>query len=536
VADQSEPPRNAVLAAAHLAAASHPAVSAVGNQVLATGGTAVDATLAMAAMSWLALPGQCGIGGDAFAIVREPDGTVWTVGGSGFGPDGGYPGFYRELGCTELPLTGALAVAAPGAIGALAALHDRGATRALAELWAPAIAAAEHGLPCSAKTRDDILDHEILLRQDEGTSEMFLPDGRAPQIGERLPQPALARTLRLLAGHPQVLYTGELAERAVASLAEAGAPFSGAEWEASGTPLVGPAITGGYGGFVVHETPLPTPGWMVLQQAALCDASLAHLPWLSVAAVDLFVAVARQAFADRFAVCGSDTTAWSTLLEPATVTAARAGLDGRTRRLAVAGLRPDGDTTSTVAVDADGRVVSFIHSLAFTFGARVTVPGTGIVLNNRLGRGAYLIDDHPNGVRPRRRPLQTLNAWLVTDTAGRLVHAGNTPGGDGQVQWNMQLLSHLVDHQLDPQESVSAPRFTVTPGSDANTLGAPDELVCEARLGEPVLAGLRDRGHVVREVGAWRAGGSALVVSVDHDRGCMLGGVDPRQAVVVLGG
>ena len=203
--------------------------------------------------------------------------------------------------------------------------------------------------------------------------------------------------------------------------------------------------------------------------------------------------------------------------------------------MAVAGLRPDGDTTSTVAVDADGRAVSFIHSLAFAFGAKFTVPGTGIVLNNRLGRGGYLIDGHPNEVRPRRRPLHTLNAWLVTDDAGRLVHVGNTPGGDGQVQWNMQLLSHLIDHGLDPQQTVDAPRFTVFPGSDANVIGAPAELRCESRISDDAIAGLRAGGHPVRMVGPWHAGGSALVVSVDHERGYLAGGADSRDDGVALG-
>lgn len=534
--EATEPPRNSVLAGEHLVASSHPLVSAAGDRVLAGGGNAVDATLAMAAMSWIALPGQCGVGGDAFAIVREPDGTIATIGASGFGPDGGTADFYREQGWDAIPLAGAFSVAAPGAIGAICALHDRDATRGLDELWAPAIAAAGRGLPCTAKNRGDILDYETVLRRDDGTRDMFLRSGRAPQIGELLPQPELARTMRLLAEDPAALYVGELADRAVAALVEAGAPFSGREWEASGTPLVGPAIAGEYGGYVVHETPLPTPGWMVLQQAALCDGVLRDLPWLSAPAVDRMAAASRRAFHDRFERCGSDSTAWSELLEQSAVRAARADLDTSARWLATAGLQPDGDTTSTLAVDAEGRAVSFIHSLAFTFGARITVPGTGIVLNNRLGRGAYLIDGHPNEVQPRRRPMHTLNAWIVTDRDGRLMHVGNTPGGDGQVQWNMQLVSHLIDHDLDPQEAVSASRFTVFPGSDAEGLDSPDVLVCESRLGDATIAGLRERGHHVREIGPWEAGGSALVASVDHERGCLAGGADPRQDGVALGG
>ncbi|MGH3260635.1 MAG: gamma-glutamyltransferase, partial [Trebonia sp.] len=268
---------------------------------------------------------------------------------------------------------------------------------------------------------------------------------------------------------------------------------------------------------------------------ALLDGALAGLEWLSAEAVDLMARAAARAFRDRWERCGSDGDAWRSLLAPDAVSAARHALRSWSAGLPVRGLRPDGDTTSMVAVDRDGRAVSFIHSLAFTFGARLTIPGTGIVLNNRLGRGAYLVEGHPNAVRPRRRPLHTLNAWLATDEAGRLLHVGNTPGGDGQVQWNMQILSHLADHGLDPQRAVSAPRFTISPGSDANMIGAPAELACESRLGAATIASLRTLGHTVRETGPWAAGGSALVISADEARGVLAGGADPRQDGVVLG-
>ena len=120
------PVRTSTLATGGMVSSSSPAVSQTGAQVLAEGGTAVDAALAMTAMSWLALPGQCGIGGDFFAVVREPDGRVWTVNGSGFGPDGASAEGYLERGLSAVPLTGPQAVAAPGAIGALATLHAPG--------------------------------------------------------------------------------------------------------------------------------------------------------------------------------------------------------------------------------------------------------------------------------------------------------------------------------------------------------------------------------------------------------------------------
>ena len=529
------PARNPVLAGEQMVAASHPAVSLVGARVLADGGNAIDATLAMAAMCWVALPGQCGIGGDAFAVVRDPAGPVWTVGGSGFGPDGGDPVFYAERGLSAIPLQGALSAAAPGAIAALAAMHRRAGTRELAELWLPAITAARRGLPCTGKTRDDIAEHDRALAADGGTRQMFLPRGAVPRIGDRLVYPEFADTLRTLAHDPASLYRGELAERALAMLRAGGAPFDGAEWQLSGTATVGPALTGPYGDLLVHETPLPTPGWMVLHQAALCDGVLGERPPLSAGAVDHMAAAARRAFHDRAQHCGSDTEAWRELLAPAAIAAARSDIVSG-RRVTASGVHPDGDTTSTVAVDSDGRAVSFIHSLAFTFGSRTSVPGTGILLNNRLGRGAYLAEGHPNQVKPRRRPLHTLNAWITTDRHARLRHVGNTPGGDGQVQWNMQMLSHLADHGMNPQQAVSAARFSVHPGSDADTLDDADELRCESRIGTDTIDSLRGEGHAVRVLDPWAAGGSALVITADTDRGYLCGGVDPRQDGVVLGG
>ncbi|MFB4312654.1 gamma-glutamyltransferase [Actinomadura sp. 21ATH] len=519
-----------------MVSSSHPAVSRAGIAVLEAGGNAADAALAMAAMSWLALPGQCGVGGDAFVLLRRPDGTVVSYGGSGFGPDGGEPGFYRDgRGLAAVPLEGPLAVAVPGAVAALAALHAGAASWDLPRLWEPAAAAAERGMPCTYKTRDDIAERRDALSRDPGTAAVYLPGGSVPAVGTPLPQADLAATLRRVAADPASFYSGELAERAVSALAAAGAPFSGDEWAATGEPLVSAALAGRYQGATVHQTPPPTPGWMVLQQAGLNDGRLSELPWMSAEAVHLAASAARLAFADRYAGCGADNDHWAGLLAPAALAAARGRVAaGDLPAPAVPAVPVDGDTTSMVVVDGEGMAVSLIHSLAFTFGARITVPGTGVVLNNRLGRGAYLIDGHPNEVRPRRRPLHTLNAWLVTGAAGKLLHVGNTPGGDGQVQWNAQLLSHLLDHGLDPAAAVAAPRFTVHPGSDADVLGQPPELRVESRLGTERIGALRGMGHAVTVQSPWGAGGSAQVISVDGATGALLGAADPRQDGVAL--
>lgn len=528
------PPRTEVLGTGGAVSSSSPIISFTGLQVLADGGNAVDATLAMAAMAWMVLPGQCGIGGDAFAIVREPDGRVWTVNGSGFGPDGGTVGFYRDLGHRRVPMTGPLATTVPGAPAALATLQGA-ATRSLGELWAPAIEVARSGIACTAKNTTDVGEYAAELGRDPGTAGVFLRDGRPLSVGALLRQRELADTLELLARDPMSFHTGEFAERAVEFLCAGGAPFSGDEWAAGARAPVEAAISTAYRGARLHQTPVPSAGWMVLQQAALCDGVLGNRDQLDAESVHWLAGAATRAFADRFAVCGSDNDAWRGLLDPFVVEAARTDLmDGAP--VHPQGLQVQGDTTSTVCVDSEGRAVSFIHSLGFTFGARCTVPGTGVVLNNRLGRGAYLIEGHPNAVHPRRKPLHTLNAWMVDEPGRGLLHAGNCPGGDGQVQWNMQVLSHLLDHGDDPQRAVSLPRLTVFPGSDADVLGSEPELRVEPGMDPATLQGLRSRGHTVREVPLQTGGpgGSALAISLDHDHGVLRAGADPRMEGVAL--
>ncbi|WP_072713750.1 gamma-glutamyltransferase family protein, partial [Rhodococcus rhodnii] len=510
-----------------MVATSHPLATVAGLQTLAAGGNAVDAALAAAATTWLALPGQCGIGGDAFAVVAEPDGSVWTVNGSGFGPDGGTPDFYAERGLSAVPLDGPLAVAVPGAPAALALLHSHGATRDLRELWEPAARIADRGLPHSRKTHDDVRDTLDALCLDNCLRTAFTDGGRAPVVGSRHPRPDLGNTIRMLAADPRSFYRGPLAEHCVDALVAGGAPFSGDEWEASGVVSPESALTTRYGGMTIHQTPVPSAGWMVLQQARLCGPELGTMPWLSADAIERMAIAARLSFEDRLAFCGSDNDGARRALDTESIAQRRMMMNDRTRdrRAFAVGA---GDTTSLVVVDGEGRSVSFIHSLAFTFGAKFTVPGTGILLNNRLGRGAYLVDGHPNAVKPRRKPLHTLNAWVVTDDAGHLAAVGNTPGGDGQVQWNMQLLSHLLDHGLDPQEAVSAPRFTVFPGSDADTVGMDHEIRVEATVDGATRAELRRRGHEVRDIAPLGEPGSAQVISVDPT-GYLLGGSDPRQ-------
>jgi gamma-glutamyltranspeptidase / glutathione hydrolase len=521
--------RPAVVTPAGVVASAHPLVSSTGVDVLRSGGNATDAAVAMAAMCYIVLPGQCGVGGDAFAVTYEAARRRYrSWQGSGAGPDGGHPHWYQELGLASIPLQGPLAVAVPGAMACLAALHASDATRSLPELWQPAIDAGERGVAATARTVRDITEHTACLAADAAAAPVFLPGGRAPLVGERLAQPALAATLRRLSEAPGDMYRGELADRCLSALRSMGAPFHGPEWTQT-TAVVEPTLTGTYRGLTVHTGTPPSPGYMLLAQAGVLDGILAGLPWLEAEAVHWLAEAAARAFDDRYAHVGSDSPAWRDLLDPAALLRRRGDIAGGSARPSLSAALNAGDTTSFVVVDAAGNAVSFIHSLAHTFGARMMVPGTGVMLNNRLGRGAYLVPGHPNEVRPRRRPMHTLLAWIAAGPDGTVRVVGNTPGGDGQVQWGMQLLSHLTDHGLDAQQALDAPRFTVYPGSDADTVGRPPRLLCEPGLGEPVLAALASQGHPVQVTDPWGAGGGGQLIVCDPETGVRRAGSDPRQ-------
>jgi gamma-glutamyltranspeptidase/glutathione hydrolase len=180
-------------------------------------------------------------------------------------------------------------------------------------------------------------------------------------------------------------------------------------------------------------------------------------------------------------------------------------------------------------------MVSLITSLSSSFGSGVVAGETGVTLNNRAGRGFSLEPGHPNLYAPGKKTMHTLHCYLVSGTDGTPLLVGGTPGGDGQPQWNLQVLTGLIDGGRDVQAAVEAPRWTSWPATDPSTLPHPYELRVEERAGEETLRELARRGHDVRRQGAWGAGGAAQVIARDPESGALAGGSDPRAEGLALG-
>ncbi|HVU60867.1 MAG TPA: gamma-glutamyltransferase [Mycobacteriales bacterium] len=518
--------------------AGQPLASAAGARVLADGGNAVDAALAVAGATAVTMPEMCGLGGDAFALVYDAaTGTVTAYNGSGPAPATATPEAFAERGFTELmPFDGWLSVATPGAVSVYAGLHRDHASRPLPELWADAIRLADEGYPMDARCAKYLAMDAKRLAADPAAARIFLPNGEPPTAGTVHRNQDLAASLAAVAADPTTMWTGDIA-RAVAAASHAGAGLL----ELGDLPME-PAsayepLSTDYRGHRVHTTAPPSQGLILLEILNLLEGfDLAALAPDSAQLVHLVVEATRLAFADRNRWCGdpafvADVTA--ELVSKSYAGRRRDALDPRRAAAQVSGGDLDGNTTSFVVADAAGNAVSFIHSLSAAWGAGVVAAGTGILMNNRAGRGFSLRPGHPNLVAPRKRTMHTLLTYLVTDAAsGELELVGNTPGGDGQPQWNAQILIHLLDHARDVGAAVSAPRWTATPGTDPISLSQPQRLAIEQAVGGDTVADLQQRGHSVLAIPT--AGGSATVIRRRGD-GVLEGGADPRDTAQVIG-
>ena len=242
--------------------------------------------------------------------------------------------------------------------------------------------------------------------------------------------------------------------------------------------------------------------------------------WGSADQIHTMVEIKKLAFADRDAVAGDPRVVRFDALELFSAGAAahrrRAIGPKASDRVEPAAL--PADTTYLAVVDRDGNAVSFIESVFSAFGAATIVPGTGILLNNRLS-GFSLDPRSPNAIAPGKRPVHTLNTVIVLDgQSPRFVYG--TPGRHAQVQTNFQLAVGLIDHELDVQEAIEAPRWYHDSGR---------ALQLEARFSEHVRKGLATKGHDLQILGDWaEITGGAQAIAIDGN-GVFSGGADPRR-------
>lgn len=534
--------RVVVIARNGLVASGHPLAAAVGLRVLQDGGNAIDASVAIAGVLGVVQPMMSGLGGDTFTLIwSAAERTVHALNGSGIAPFEATREWFTSRGLAKMPVRGMLSVSVPGAVDAMATALERWGSRrfTLDRLLEPAIEYADHGFPVAPKVAFWIAASADVLARYPSSAKVFLPRGRPPRAGEVLANKDYAGSLReVAAGGREAFYHGALAARILKYVRSHDGLLTEREFAEHRSEVYKPIRTS-YRGLTVCTTAPPSQGIILLEMLNLLEGfPPEHLRWGTVEAVHLAVEAKKLAFADRLAYLGDPRFIENPLdvLLSTDYAAQRRGLINpqRAQSVAPAGVLPEAveDTTYFCVADREGNVVSYITSLSASFGCGEVVEGTGILLNNRAGRGFVLEAGHPNGIAPGKRTMHTLMPFIALRD-GRPFLTWGTPGGDGQPQWNTQVFLNIVDGGMNVQQAIEAPRWFSFPGTDPANLPAPFELRLEAGFPDETRARLAAMGHSLREMGEMEAGGGCQAILIND--GVYQGGSDPRVDGCAIG-
>ena len=520
------PGRSAAYAEHGMAATSHPMATLVALDVLRAGGNAVDAAVAAVAVQCVVEPAMTGIGGDCFVLLAPAEGGVVALNGSGRAPAAATAERLRELGIDELEGT-VHSVTVPGAVDAWARLLERHGTRELAELLQPAIRCAEDGFVITPRVAYDWARDGERLRQSGGGRAMYLRDDHAPVAGHKMRLPALADTLRMIAaGGPDAFYRGEPAERMVKYLRSEGGLHTRDDFAAAAGEFVTPIKTT-YRGLEVYECPPNGQGVIALLMLNVLEGfELGALEPNGAERLHLETEATRLAFRDRNA-CLADPAAVDVpvgrLLNKGYAAKLRRRIDPER---ALVGLPPPllpehRDTAYLTVVDRARNVVSFINSVFDSFGSGLVCPETGVLFHDR-GTSFSLAYALRDLLRGAERPMHTIIPALALE-GGRPTLAFGVMGGHYQPVGHAHVLTNVVDFGLDPQAALDAPRAFAQDG----------ELRLEGGIARATAETLARMGHKVVPAGKPLGGGQMILV--DHSRGVLIGGSDPRKDGLALG-
>ena len=524
------PGRSPVYANAGMAATSMPAATLTALDVLRAGGNALDAAVAAVAVLCVVEPASTGIGGDCFCLYAPAsEGKVYALNGSGRAPAAATIDFYESVQMAGPVNTSAHSVTVPGAISAWETLLARFGSKGLDELLRPAIGMAENGWPVHPKVAKDWAASVDKLRL--GGSNDFLPGGAAPVSGDTFRLPALATTLKKIARDgSRGFYEGSVAADIVATLRARGGLHTEEDFfnGRKVAEFVDP-ITLSWHGHDVWQCPPNGQGLLVLMLLGILEGfGGAPDGPMGVTRIHRHLEAARLAYRDR------DTF----LADPSLADVPVAKLLDRKylgdlRKLirddrAMSTL-PDAGSASTAhadtvylcVVDKDGNACSFINSLFQGFGSGILAPGAGVMLQNR-GFGFRYERGHRNCIAPNKRPMHTIIPGMVTQN-GRAVMPYGVMGGHYQPVGQSWFLDNFLRYGMDIQEAIDFPRI----------FGYQGPVEAERGFSSTVTDGLRALGHDVREAAGPHGGGQAIYI--DHARGVLVGGSDPRKDGLALG-
>ncbi len=533
VAEVGQGPRGVI-------ATVHPLASAAGLDAFRRGGNAVDAAVAAGLTLGVVDGFNSGIGGGCFFLARLASGEVVAIDGRERAPALAGRDMYVRDGkwIPGLSQVGALAVGVPGSLMAYDAACRKHGRLTLKSHLERAAELADAGFELDQNYEMRLRSVADELRLFEGSRNVFFKsDGRPLATGDLLRQPDLATSYRQLAEHGiSWFYSGDFASTLHAWMAENGGLLTRDDFARYEIRLRKPVVTD-YRGYTITGFPPPSSGGIHVAQILniLEKFDLRDMGPNSVAAIHVIAEAMKLAFADRAFWLGDpdfvDVPPGLVSEEYAAVLAAR--ID-RKRVVPVPGHgNPDGrgippkeqHTTHFTTADAEGNWVACTATVNTTFGSKVVIPGTGIVLNNQMddfsaqpGKPNFfgLVGSEANSIAPFKRPLSSMSPTIVT-RGGKPVFSVGAAGGPTIISQVVLAIVNIIDFDMGIERALDQPRF--------HHQWSPDELRIEGRIGDTVLEELRALGHkvVVRE-----SIGAAQAIFWDATGNRFLGAHDPR--------
>jgi gamma-glutamyltranspeptidase/glutathione hydrolase len=497
---------------AGLVVADSELASAAGMEILKRGGNAVDAAIATALALSVVDQASSGLGGGGFMVIyNAKDKKSFALDFRETAPAASRRELYLQDGkpVAALSLTGGLAVAVPGEVAGLVEAQKRFATLPLAALAAPAIKLASEGFPLDPTLRIAIERQQTAMKRFADLGKIYLNDGAVPAEGFMIRQPALAETLKEIAGKgAAVFYQGWIGEAIVDAVRKAGGVMTAADLKNYKAVWREPLI-GSYRNRTVIAMPPPSSGGLAVVQMlnVLEGYKLEQYPHDSPAYLHLLTEVMKHAFADRAQFLG----------DPDFVHVPIRKLTGKEYADWVRGrISPEktypptyygyynynaekGGTTHFSVIDRFGNAVSCTQTVNTRFGSKLLEPRTGIVLNNEMddfaihpgmGNVYGLVGNEANSLRPNKRPLSSMAPTIVLRD-GRPELVVGAAGGPRIITATLQTILNVLDFHMPVGAAVEAPRI--------HHQWLPDRLNVEVKIPAETRKELEKRGHTLRQ-------------------------------------
>ncbi|HLJ85573.1 MAG TPA: gamma-glutamyltransferase [Candidatus Angelobacter sp.] len=518
--------RSMVITDRGIVGTSHYLASQAGAQILAKGGSAMDAAIAANAVLGVTEPMMNGIGGDLFLIYWDAkSGKLYGLNASGWAPKDLTIDFLARQGITAMPHDGIHSVTVPGTVEGWSQAHHRFGKLPWKDLFSAAIYYGERGYAVPEIIQEYWAEEEAKMQKTDEARRVFLPGGKPPELGARFSNPDIAKALKLIASQGKdAFYKGEIAQAIVQTSSAFGGTMQLSDLAEFSAEWVEP-VSSEYRGWTIYELPPNGQGMAALEmlnimgnfepdKAGPQGTVELHkkIEAMKLAYADLYRYNADTRFAKvpvRGLISKEYGAQRASLIQPD-----KANCDPG------AGSPSMSDTTYLAAVDKEGNIASLIQSNYSGFGSGIVVRGMGFALQNR--GGLFSLDPkHPNALLPRKRPFHTIIPAFMERGD---VHIGfGIMGGANQPLAHAQFVSNLVDYGMNIQAAMEAPRFTVAGGNVSC------DILIESRVKPDVLQALRGKGHnlMVRKEYTARMGRGQAVLH-NSRTGMNYGASDPR--------